>query len=99
MCCSTGVCGVEVDPVLVQFNADLQWLAGQGIEVSRHNLSQEPQAFAANPAVLKEMEAGIERLPVTLVDGRVVATGAYLSRGPVGAEAGVASDRYRSAGG
>jgi hypothetical protein len=80
MCCSTGVCGVEVDPVLVQFNADLQWLAGQGIEVSRHNLSQQPQAFAANPAVLKEMEAGIERLPVTLVDGRVVATGAHLSR-------------------
>jgi hypothetical protein len=80
MCCSTGVCGVEVDPVLVAFNADLQWLAGQGVEVSRHNLSQEPQAFAANPAVLKEMEAGMERLPVTLVDGRVVATGAYLSR-------------------
>ena len=80
MCCSTGVCGVEVDPVLVAFNADLQWLTGQGIEVSRHNLSQEPQAFAANPVVLKELEAGMERLPVTLVDGRVVATGAYLSR-------------------
>ncbi|WP_295431632.1 arsenite efflux transporter metallochaperone ArsD [uncultured Thiodictyon sp.] len=80
MCCSTGVCGVEVDPVLVAFNADLQWLAGQGVAVSRHNLSQEPQAFAANPAVLKELEAGMERLPVTLVDGRVVATGAYLSR-------------------
>lgn len=80
MCCSTGVCGVEVDPVLVQFNADLQWLAGQGVAVGRHNLSQEPQAFAANPAVLKELEAGMERLPVTLVDGRVVSTGAYLSR-------------------
>ena len=26
MCCSTGVCGVDVDPVLVQFAADLQWL-------------------------------------------------------------------------
>jgi hypothetical protein len=80
MCCSTGVCGVEVDAVLVAFNADLQWLAGQGVEVDRHNLSQDPQAFAESPAVLKEMEAGMERLPVTLVDGRVVATGAYLSR-------------------
>ena len=28
MCCSTGVCGVEVDPVLIQFNAALQSLAG-----------------------------------------------------------------------
>jgi hypothetical protein len=89
MCCSTGVCGVEVDPVLVAFNADLQWLAGQGVEVSRHNLSQEPQAFAANPAVLKELEAGMERLPVTLVDGRVVATGAYLSRAQLAQKLGL----------
>lgn len=80
MCCSTGICGVEVDPVLVQFNADLQWLAGQGVEVSRHNLSQDPRAFAANPTVLKELEAGTDRLPLTLVDGHIVATGAYLSR-------------------
>ena len=80
MCCPTGVCGVEVDPVLVQFNADLQWLAEQGIAVSRYNLAQEPQVFAARPAVLKELEAGMERLPLTLIDGRIVATGAYLSR-------------------
>ena len=80
MCCSTGVCGVDVDPVLVQFAADLQWLAEQGVEVARHNLSQQPQAFAANPAVVKEMEAGMDRLPITVVDGHVVSTGIYLSR-------------------
>lgn len=80
MCCSTGVCGVEVDPVLVQCNADLLWLAEQGVTVNRYNLSQQPQAFAANPAVLKEIEAGMERLPLTLIDGQIVATGAYLSR-------------------
>lgn len=44
--------------------ADLQWLGEQGVEVKRYNLVQEPQAFAANPAVLKEMKAGMERLPV-----------------------------------
>lgn len=80
MCCSTGVCGVDVDPVLVQFAADLQWLGEQGVEVKRYNLGQEPQAFAANPAVVKEMEAGMERLPIIVVDGQIVATGAYLSR-------------------
>ena len=80
MCCSTGVCGVDVDPVLVQFVADLQWLAEQGVAVGRYNLSQQPQAFAANPAVVKEMEAGMDRLPVVVVDGRVVSTGVYLSR-------------------
>jgi hypothetical protein len=27
MCCSTGVCGPEVDPALVTFAADLKWVA------------------------------------------------------------------------
>ena len=80
MCCSTGVCGPDVDPVLVAFAADLAWVAGQGVRVQRYNLGQEPQAFAANPAVLREMEAGMDRLPVIAVDGRIVATGTYLTR-------------------
>lgn len=80
MCCSTGVCGVEVDPVLAQFAADLKWVAEQGIIVERHNLGQEPQAFAANPAVVKEMEAGIDRLPIIAVDGHIITTGTYPSR-------------------
>ena len=79
MCCSTGVCGVDVDPVLVQFAADPRWAAEQGIEVKRYNLGQEPQAFAASPAVLKEMEAGMERLPVIVIDGSIAATGAHRS--------------------
>ncbi len=80
MCCSTGVCGVEVDPVLAQFAADLKWVEAQGVEVARHNLGQAPQAFAANPAVLREMEAGMDRLPVLVVDGHIVSTGIYPSR-------------------
>jgi len=80
LCCSSGVCGVEVDPALVQCQADLLWIAEQGVTVSRHNLSQAPQAFAANPTVVKEMEAGMERLPLTLIDGQVIGRGAYLSR-------------------
>jgi hypothetical protein len=52
MCCSTGVCGVEVDPVLVQFAADLSWVGEQGVSVTRYNLGQEPQAFAVNAAVV-----------------------------------------------
>ena len=80
MCCSTGVCGPEVDPTLVTFAADLQWVAEQGLTVRRYNLGQEPQAFAANPAILSEMEAGMDRLPIIAVDGHIVATGSYLSR-------------------
>jgi len=81
MCCSTGVCGVDVDPVLAQFAADLKWVEEHGITVTRHNLGQDPQAFVANPAVVKEMEdGGMGRLPILVVDGQIVSTGLYPSR-------------------
>jgi Arsenical resistance operon protein ArsD len=80
MCCPTGVCGVSVDPVLVQFNADVQWLGEQGVEVQRHSLSHGAAAFAAHPEVVREMEAGMDRLPIAMVDGRIVSTGMYPSR-------------------
>jgi hypothetical protein len=90
MCCSTGVCGVEVDPLLVQFASDLKWLEEHGVAVQRHNLGQEPQAFAANPAVIKEMEAGMDRLPILAVDGQIVTTGVYPSRGQLAQKLGLA---------
>lgn len=80
MCCPTGVCGVNVDPVLVQFNADLQALEQSGVQVARHSLSHEPAAFAAHAEVVKEMEAGMDRLPVVTVDGHIVSTGMYPSK-------------------
>ena len=80
MCCSTGICGPEVDPALVKFAADLLWVAEQNITVQRHNLGQEPQAFAANPAIVKELEAGMDRLPIITFDGHIISTGVYLSR-------------------
>ena len=89
MCCSTGVCGVDVDPVLAQFAADLQWVAEQGVEVKRYNLGQEPQACAVNPAIVKEMEAGMDRLPIIVIDGAVGATGAYLSRAQLAQKLGL----------
>lgn len=93
MCCSTGVCGPNVDPVLVQFAADVKWIAEQGVAVQRYNLGQEPQAFAGNPAVVKELEAGIDRLPIIAVDGRIVSTGVYLSRDQLMAKVGLSTPK------
>jgi len=90
MCCSTGVCGVEVDPVLAQFAADLKWVEEHGVAVARHNLGQEPQAFVANPAVVKEMEGGMERLPILTIDGQIVSTGIYPSRQQLAQKLGIA---------
>ncbi|AJY08477.1 arsenite efflux transporter metallochaperone ArsD [Burkholderia sp. SIMBA_043] len=90
MCCSTGVCGVDVDPVLAQFAADLKWVEEHGIVVARHNLGQDPQAFVANPAVVKEMEdGGMNRLPILTVDGQIVSTGLYPSRPQLAQKLGI----------
>ncbi len=91
MCCATGVCGVDVDPVLVQFAADLKWVEEQGVNVQRFNLGQEPQAFAANPDVIKEMEVGMDRLPILTVDERIVSTGMYPSRQQLAQKLGISA--------
>ena len=54
MCCSTGVCGPQVDPVLPRFAADLDWLMTQGHQVERYNLAQQPAAFVENEMVKED---------------------------------------------
>ncbi len=82
MCCSTGVCGPEVDPVLPRFAADLDWLKSQGHEVIRSNLAQQPAAFAENQTVREILAAeGVECLPLVMVDGQIVSRAGYPSRG------------------
>jgi len=81
MCCSTGVCGPQVDPVLVRFSADLKWLQEQGAEVRRFNLSQNPAAFVENEHVKQALiEKGEAALPLLLVADQVIASGEYPER-------------------
>ena len=81
MCCSTGVCGPQVDPVLPRFAADLDWLRSKGHAVDRFNLAQNPEQFASNPVVQKMLaEEGVDCLPLVMVDDRVVSRSEYPSR-------------------
>ena len=90
MCCSTGICGPAVDPVLVRFAADLEWLKKQGVEVNRFNLAQQPGAFAANPDVRKALALGGNAcLPLIMVDGTVASRGLYPNRQTLAAFAGI----------
>jgi hypothetical protein len=67
MCCSSGVCGPSVDPVLVRFAEDLRWLEQQGVKVTRHNPTQDAHAFVLDPVVREAMkDQGEEVLPVGL---------------------------------
>ncbi len=93
MCCSTGICGPQVDPVLPQFAADLDWIKHQGHQVDRYNLAQQPMAFIENKTVHQLLGSeGTDCLPLILVDGAIVSRQVYPSRDElakwVGAESG-----------
>jgi hypothetical protein len=90
MCCSTGVCGPSVDAQLVRFAADLDWLTGQGVQVERFNLAQQPAAFVASAAVKQALtERGEAALPVVLAGDAVMSIGSYPSRAQLAEWAGV----------
>ena len=40
MCCSTGVCGPDVDPVLPKFAADLDWLNGRRVNIASYQVRE-----------------------------------------------------------
>lgn len=90
MCCSTGVCGPSVDPLLAAFAADVEWLTAQGVTVVRHNLSQDPQPFVSNTRVLDLMQReGTTCLPIVLVNGDELGHGAYPRREALARAAGL----------
>jgi arsenite methyltransferase len=81
MCCSTGVCGPQVDPALVRFAADLEAVSREGIHVHRFNLGSEPQAFMRNALVRETLQReGTACLPLVVAGGAVVSRGRYPSR-------------------
>ncbi len=83
MCCPTGLCGPEPDPVLVQFSETLKKLGkeyGATLTITRASLTFNGLLFYGNQEVAqltKENGPGI--LPVTTVDGRIVAKQRYLN--------------------
>lgn len=81
LCCSTGVCGTEVDTVLVNFAGDVDWAKKQGIAIERFNLSQQPLAFAENATVKGFLErTGVNGLPLILIGGEIALAGRYPTR-------------------
>jgi hypothetical protein len=91
LCCSTGVCGVDVDQALVTFTADVNWAKQNGVSVERINLAQQPMAFAENALVKEFLErAGQEALPLTIVEGDIFLSGTYPSRADLARWCGIA---------
>lgn len=81
MCCATGICGNNVDPKLVTFASDLEWLKKQGIDVVRYGLSFEPNKFVENETVKNTLQReGNDSLPILIADNQLVYKGIYPSR-------------------
>ena len=90
LCCSSGVCGTEVDQNLVSFAADVDWARKNGAQVERFNLAQQPMAFASNAVVKGALErAGDMALPLVLVDGAIALAGRYPARAELARLAGL----------
>jgi hypothetical protein len=90
MCCSSGVCGPNVDPKLVQFSAALEWLRSQGVQVERYNPSHQYEAFTGNANVVKAVNNyGMSCLPLILVNGQIVSHNSYPSREELAALVGL----------
>ena len=73
MCCSTGLCGVSIDPELLRISTVLNALKKHGVDVARYNLTSSPMEFIKN-AEINDLIAvkGVETLPATVLDGNVV---------------------------
>lgn len=93
LCCSSGVCGVDVDQQLVTFAADVEWAKQQGVALERYNLAQQPLAFAQNAVVKGFLErSGAESLPLILIDGEFALAGRYPTRDELARWAGVKAE-------
>lgn len=92
LCCSTGVCGVDIDQQLVDFSAAVDWARQNGAQIERYNLAQQPMAFAESAVVRRFLErSGAEALPLILLDGEVALAGRYPLKAELARWAGIAT--------
>ena len=96
MCCSTGVCGPSVDTELLRITALMNQLNVKTKRVERYNLSDHPMAFVENNLVNQLLnEKGVEVLPITVFEGKVIKTGAYPSTKEIKDLLGVTVERKK----
>lgn len=96
MCCVSGVCGPSVDPELVRFASDIDWLVRHGVRVERYNLAQQPAFFVENSQVKSALEEAhdgekVKVLPIVLVNDSIKAKGRYPAREELAEWAGLAA--------
>ena len=81
MCCSTGICGPDPDDKLVELSAALNQLEDEfDVDVTRANMQHNIDQFLNTQRIYDMVEEnGPSVLPITVVDGDIVAKSEYLS--------------------
>ena len=79
LCCSTGVCGPSVDEDLLRITGVMKQVKEEDdVMMVRYNLASNPNSFVRNQNVIDTMQnEGQDSLPITVLDGEIVKTGAY----------------------
>jgi len=82
MCCSTGVCGPEPDQELIAFSETMKRLQneyGGRMTITRASLTFNSLIFLAHPEIAQLVkESGPEVLPITTINGEIIAGQKYL---------------------
>jgi hypothetical protein len=83
MCCSTGVCGPEPDQSLIAFNDTVKRLQndyGNRLTIMRASLTFNTLIFLSHPEIAQLVkENGPQVLPITTLNGEIIARQKYLS--------------------
>lgn len=96
MCCSTGLCGVSIDPELLRIATVINKLKENGIAVERYNPNSTPQVFLFNQRINQIINTkGIESLPITVIDNNIVKMGAYLSNEEIASFFNLSDDFFK----
>ena len=80
MCCSSGVCGPEVDPLVAAFAADVDWLTSQGVRFAPGGIRRGGAGFDicfVHPKGNDEFPVGGEGVLIELVQAPPEVTAAF----------------------
>jgi hypothetical protein len=80
MCCSSGICGPNPDPILIEFQNTVAELKKMGLNIERRMIIHCAEDLKNNIELSKLIkEKQFQALPVTIINGVIVKSGAYPS--------------------
>ncbi len=80
LCCPTGLCGPTLDQTLLDVSEMVQSLKDSGVGIERYQMTSHPHVFLKQPEVMRLVrERGMEAFPITVIAGRIIKVGAYLT--------------------